>query len=212
MQSSRLPLQRRHVLASTWVGSLQLDRYKILYRVFDLPLLQWFSRRAIFLILLTFFFSAGFPDHVPPPRGDDLPHHVLIREQHGASGNTGHVSPRCSRRADRGKRWTGWAWWWSAEAFFHLTIVQCTMIIIHLWSNWNTASELVILSDVSQAAVFIIHVLCFSTKAAKMANYAKCQILCNLLFAMFTVLFMSSRLGVYPVWWVLRLFYLLHHN
>lgn len=41
-----------------------------------------------------------------------------------------------------------------------------------------------------------------STKAAKMANYAKCQILCNLLFAMFAILFISSRLGVYPVWWV----------
>ncbi|TNN64432.1 Ceramide synthase 6 [Liparis tanakae] len=33
-----------------------------------------------------------------------------------------------------------------------------------------------------------------------MANYAKCQILCNLLFAMFAILFISSRLGVYPVW------------
>ncbi|KAM7380570.1 hypothetical protein PAMP_003857 [Pampus punctatissimus] len=37
-------------------------------------------------------------------------------------------------------------------------------------------------------------------EAAKMANYAKCQILCNLLFAMFAILFISSRLGVYPVW------------
>lgn len=36
-----------------------------------------------------------------------------------------------------------------------------------------------------------------------MANYAKCQILCNLLFAMFAILFISSRLGVYPIWWVL---------
>lgn len=62
------------------------------------------------------FSSAGFPDHVPPPRGDDLPHHVVIREQHGACGNTGHVSPRCRRRADRGERWMVWAWWWSAEA------------------------------------------------------------------------------------------------
>lgn len=35
-----------------------------------------------------------------------------------------------------------------------------------------------------------------------MANYAKCQILCNLLFAMFAILFISSRLGVYPVWYV----------
>ncbi|KAF3843054.1 hypothetical protein F7725_001903 [Dissostichus mawsoni] len=37
-------------------------------------------------------------------------------------------------------------------------------------------------------------------EAAKMANYAKCQILCNLLFAMFAIIFISSRLAVYPVW------------
>ncbi|MEQ2212057.1 Ceramide synthase 6, partial [Xenoophorus captivus] len=37
-------------------------------------------------------------------------------------------------------------------------------------------------------------------EAAKMANYAKCQILCNLLFAMFAILFITSRLGVYPIW------------
>lgn len=52
-------------------------------------------------------------------------------------------------------------------------------------------------------------VLYFPNKAAKMANYAKCQLLCNLLFAMFGILFISSRLGVYPVWYVLMLFYLL---
>uniref|UniRef100_A0A8C6Q755 Ceramide synthase 6 n=1 Tax=Nothobranchius furzeri TaxID=105023 RepID=A0A8C6Q755_NOTFU len=37
-------------------------------------------------------------------------------------------------------------------------------------------------------------------EAAKMANYAKCQMLCNLLFAMFAILFISFRLGVYPIW------------
>uniref|UniRef100_A0A8C7ZPM8 Ceramide synthase 6 n=1 Tax=Oryzias sinensis TaxID=183150 RepID=A0A8C7ZPM8_9TELE len=37
-------------------------------------------------------------------------------------------------------------------------------------------------------------------EAAKMANYARCQILCYLLFAMFAILFISSRLGVYPIW------------
>lgn len=46
------------------------------------------------------------------------------------------------------------------------------------------------------------NLLFLPTKAAKMANYAKCQILCNLLFAMFAILFISSRLGVYPVWYV----------
>uniref|UniRef100_A0AAV2K199 TLC domain-containing protein n=1 Tax=Knipowitschia caucasica TaxID=637954 RepID=A0AAV2K199_KNICA len=37
-------------------------------------------------------------------------------------------------------------------------------------------------------------------EAAKMANYAKCHLLCNLLFAMFALLFISSRLGVFPIW------------
>uniref|UniRef100_A0AAY4B410 Ceramide synthase 6 n=1 Tax=Denticeps clupeoides TaxID=299321 RepID=A0AAY4B410_9TELE len=37
-------------------------------------------------------------------------------------------------------------------------------------------------------------------EAAKMANYAKCQRLCNLLFVMFALVFVSSRLGVFPVW------------
>uniref|UniRef100_A0A674F7W5 Ceramide synthase 6 n=1 Tax=Salmo trutta TaxID=8032 RepID=A0A674F7W5_SALTR len=37
-------------------------------------------------------------------------------------------------------------------------------------------------------------------EVAKMANYAKFQRLCNLLFVMFAMVFISSRLGVYPVW------------
>ncbi|KAG7280406.1 hypothetical protein CRUP_028146 [Coryphaenoides rupestris] len=37
-------------------------------------------------------------------------------------------------------------------------------------------------------------------EAGKMANYAKCQTLCNFLFAVFAILFISSRLGVFPVW------------
>lgn len=53
------------------------------------------------------------------------------------------------------------------------------------------------------------NLLFLSTKAAKMANYAKCQILCNLLFAMFAILFISSRLGVYPVWYVPLVFHFL---
>uniref|UniRef100_A0A3Q1G0Y6 Ceramide synthase 6 n=1 Tax=Acanthochromis polyacanthus TaxID=80966 RepID=A0A3Q1G0Y6_9TELE len=44
----------------------------------------------------------GFPNHVPAPCGNNLPHHIFLCEQHGASGNSGHVSARCSRRADRG--------------------------------------------------------------------------------------------------------------
>ncbi|MBN3300226.1 CERS6 synthase, partial [Amia calva] len=37
-------------------------------------------------------------------------------------------------------------------------------------------------------------------EAAKMANYAKCQRLCDLMFVMFALVFISTRLGVYPVW------------
>ncbi|CAL8390716.1 ceramide synthase 6 isoform X1 [Gadus morhua] len=37
-------------------------------------------------------------------------------------------------------------------------------------------------------------------EAAKMANYARCQTLCNFLFAMFSMFFISSRLGVLPIW------------
>lgn len=45
----------------------------------------------------------GFPDHVPAPLGNHLPHHLLLREQHGPGGNAGHVPPRRGRRADRGE-------------------------------------------------------------------------------------------------------------
>ncbi|MBN3326383.1 CERS6 synthase, partial [Atractosteus spatula] len=37
-------------------------------------------------------------------------------------------------------------------------------------------------------------------EAAKMANYAKCQRLCDLIFVMFALVFISTRLGIYPVW------------
>ncbi|XP_041057167.1 ceramide synthase 6 isoform X3 [Carcharodon carcharias] len=40
----------------------------------------------------------------------------------------------------------------------------------------------------------------FLLEAAKMANYAKCQRLCDLLFVMFGLLFISTRLGLYPIW------------
>lgn len=45
----------------------------------------------------------GLPDHVPAPRCNNLSHHLFLCEQHGTSGNSGHVSPRRSRRADRGE-------------------------------------------------------------------------------------------------------------
>lgn len=118
-----LPLQPRPVLASTWGDCFfQLDRdtkYSTVcaQSVFHLSPVQRLTRSTHLSCL---FFTAGFPDYVSPPHGGDLPHHVLIREQHGTRGNLGHVSPRCSRRADRGE--SGWHGW-SAEAqvsiFYH---------------------------------------------------------------------------------------------
>ncbi|GCB64994.1 hypothetical protein scyTo_0014838, partial [Scyliorhinus torazame] len=40
----------------------------------------------------------------------------------------------------------------------------------------------------------------FLLEAAKMANYTKCQRLCDLLFVIFGLLFISTRLGLYPIW------------
>ncbi|XP_062972496.1 ceramide synthase 6 isoform X2 [Elgaria multicarinata webbii] len=37
-------------------------------------------------------------------------------------------------------------------------------------------------------------------EAAKMANYCKFQKLCDFLFFMFAVIFITTRLGIYPVW------------
>ncbi|XP_077128901.1 ceramide synthase 6 isoform X3 [Ranitomeya variabilis] len=37
-------------------------------------------------------------------------------------------------------------------------------------------------------------------EAAKMANYSKCQKLCDLLFVVFAVVFVIARLGVFPLW------------
>uniref|UniRef100_A0A8C4SKP5 Ceramide synthase 6 n=1 Tax=Erpetoichthys calabaricus TaxID=27687 RepID=A0A8C4SKP5_ERPCA len=37
-------------------------------------------------------------------------------------------------------------------------------------------------------------------EAAKMANYAKCQRLCDVLFVMFALVFIITRLGIYPIW------------
>ncbi|XP_069838966.1 ceramide synthase 6 [Dendropsophus ebraccatus] len=37
-------------------------------------------------------------------------------------------------------------------------------------------------------------------EAAKMANYSKCQKLCDLLFVVFALVFVIARLGVFPLW------------
>lgn len=40
-------------------------------------------------------------------------------------------------------------------------------------------------------------------QAAKLANYAKYQRLCDSLFIVFSVVFFITRLVIYPVWWVI---------
>lgn len=40
----------------------------------------------------------------------------------------------------------------------------------------------------------------FLLQAAKMANYAKFQKMCDLLFVMFAMVFITTRLGIFPVW------------
>lgn len=203
------------MLACTWWGGggPQLETQNTVLCYFDTQCNGSLGARSYPACL---FSSAGFPDHVPPPRGGDLPHHVLIREQHGSSGNLGHVSPRRGRRADRGERWMAWARGWSAEArlsIFTSTQPQSRARRLFRVCDLIKTPRSLFCCQMSHKQPFASSCALFlSTKAAKMANYAKCQILCNLLFAMFAILFISSRLGVYPVWWVLRLVYLLHHN
>ncbi|KAM8857820.1 ceramide synthase 6 isoform 2-T2 [Synchiropus picturatus] len=66
------------------------------------PLIHCLLVDCLWLLWGHFGALKGFPDHAAPPRGGDLSHHLLLCQQHGASGNLGHVSPRCCRRADRG--------------------------------------------------------------------------------------------------------------
>ncbi|XP_048340252.1 ceramide synthase 6 isoform X2 [Sphaerodactylus townsendi] len=37
-------------------------------------------------------------------------------------------------------------------------------------------------------------------EAAKLTNYCKCQRLCDILFLMFAIIFIITRLGIYPLW------------
>lgn len=41
---------------------------------------------------------------------------------------------------------------------------------------------------------------CLLSKAAKLANYAKYQRLCDGLFVLFSVMFFLTRLVIYPFW------------
>ncbi|KAM9486772.1 ceramide synthase 6 isoform 1-T1 [Clarias gariepinus] len=79
---------------------------------------------------------------------------------------------------------------------------DCLLMFMH---HVATVS-LIMLSYVNNMARVGTLVLCLHDasdvllEAAKMANYAKYQRLCNVLFIMFALVFISSRLGLYPVW------------
>ena len=45
-----------------------------------------------------------------------------------------------------------------------------------------------------------IQFLSFFLQAAKLANYAKYQRLCDTLFVIFSAVFVVTRLGIYPFW------------
>lgn len=44
------------------------------------------------------------------------------------------------------------------------------------------------------------HFLSSFLQAAKLANYAKYQRLCDTLFVIFGAVFVATRLGIYPFW------------
>ncbi|XP_027020250.1 ceramide synthase 6 isoform X1 [Tachysurus fulvidraco] len=79
---------------------------------------------------------------------------------------------------------------------------DCLLMFMH---HVATVS-LIMLSYVNNMARVGTLVLCLHDasdvllEAAKMANYAKYQRLCNVLFIMFALVFISSRLALYPVW------------
>uniref|UniRef100_A0A8C9APS7 Ceramide synthase 6 n=1 Tax=Prolemur simus TaxID=1328070 RepID=A0A8C9APS7_PROSS len=69
-----------------------------------------------------------------------------------------------------------------------------------------TAISLITFSYVNNMARVGTLVLCLHDsadallEAAKMANYAKFQKMCDLLFVMFAMVFITTRLGIFPLW------------
>uniref|UniRef100_A0A8C6L528 TLC domain-containing protein n=1 Tax=Nothobranchius furzeri TaxID=105023 RepID=A0A8C6L528_NOTFU len=82
----------------------------------------------------------------------------------------------------------------STQAFFwlkHVKIDFLVMFIHHLANNMAQVGSLVLcVHDTSD----------FLLEAAKMANYAKYQRLCDFLFIVFSVVHFITRLVKYPLW------------
>lgn len=65
-----------------------------------------------------------------------------------------------------------------------------------------TLSSLVLFTflPIWELAFSPIQFLSFFLQAAKLANYAKYQRLCDTLFVIFSAVFVVTRLGIYPFW------------
>lgn len=68
-------------------------------------------------------------------------------------------------------------------------IIKVSFLLLTLYT---TQENSVVLKEVNRHF--------FLLQAAKMANYCKCQKLSDLLFYTFAIVFIVSRLGIYPLW------------
>lgn len=99
--------------------------------------------------------------------------------------------------------------WFLKQWRWIVIVVQCFQ---SLPLDWNP-NRLVVWAQESDDSVVENYVLhktyhqCFChflfLQAAKLANYAKYQRLCDFLFIVFSVAFFITRLVIYPIWWVL---------
>lgn len=105
------PLQTHKAVLYVHTAVMSLSLCHVCAALDALGRMQWLSLEALLRVLsfVEFFLSSlatvspGFSDHVPAPCGNNLPHYLFLCEQHGTSGNSGHVPPWRSRRADRGE-------------------------------------------------------------------------------------------------------------
>lgn len=124
-----------------------------------------------FTCLFYFHSFLGLPDHVCASLGHHWAHYLLLHQQHGSSGNSSHVSTWCLRLLAGGK-----------------TPTPLSSLFLFLYfPSWELAFS---------PAQFLSSFL----QAAKLANYAKYQRLCDTLFVIFSAIFVVTRLGIYPFW------------
>uniref|UniRef100_A0A8C5L3Z5 Ceramide synthase 6 n=1 Tax=Jaculus jaculus TaxID=51337 RepID=A0A8C5L3Z5_JACJA len=74
--------------------------------------------------------------------------------------------------------------------FLHHLITICLIIFSYVNNMARVGTLVLCLHDSADALL----------EAAKMANYAKFQKMCDLLFVMFAMVFIITRLGIFPLW------------